>query len=83
MDLAADLGCFSAADDQSFTFKASSSNGMKKERDKSGDGSKRPRDKKTGKSDSKQHSQGLTFSDVDMDVNSNYDGNIVCKKPRN
>ena len=70
LDLAADLGCISA-EEQSFTFRPTSNPGTQGQ---------------SGKdfrlSDEKQQSNGLTFSDKNLEVNSNYEGNIVCKKPR-
>mmetsp|Transcript_5141 Transcript_5141/g.6307 ORF Transcript_5141/g.6307 Transcript_5141/m.6307 type:complete len:106 (+) Transcript_5141:1115-1432(+) len=79
MDLAEDLGCFSANEEQSFTFKPSSGSHS----DGNGEAnSSFGRNKRHGNSDSKQHSHGLTFSDREIDVNSNLEGNIVCKKKR-
>ena len=73
LDLAADLGCISA-EEQSFTFRPNSPTSN----DHGGRNS-------CGKdlqqrSDHKQRSNGLTFSDHECDVASNYDGNIVCQK---
>ena len=73
MDLAADLGCISAEDEKSFTFKAQSTSQDKSQSNQGGS-------KYLTKSDQK-HSNGMTFSDHELEVNSNYDGNIVCKKP--
>ena len=73
MDLAEDLGCISA-EDQSFTFKPQSNSN-----DQGAEKSSNQRRREY--SDSKQHSHGLTFSDKSIDVNSTYEGNIVCKKP--
>ena len=71
LDLAADLGCISS-ENQSFTFKGeNSSQGHQKKLQK------RASDSHTG---SQKRSNGLTFSDHDLEVNSNLDGNIVCTK---
>jgi len=71
LELAADLGCISA-EEQSFTFKPddSAGRGANSQSRKSGD-----------RSDHKQHSNGLTFSDAELEINSNFEGNIVCEKP--
>ena len=65
LDLAADLGCISA-EEQSFTFRPDSN-------DKIGNIKQHNYQQQT-------NSNQMTFSDQEYEVDSNYDGNIVCRK---